>query len=181
MALENDMNHRLNLLVISFFMLTGLMALSCASSGDAGDLAADLAERLTDKLEVDGGAVVDAPAPDTGSGGEIPTITALNAPATIAMEQTFQVELTTDYSNPAGINRVVVFIEGSIRHIHAAGIRFTGNTALLSMVVHEDAMLTGHDFVLHLALQSDDAIVGGYASWTMSIAKAGADAAEATN
>ena len=122
-------------------LIMGLAVMSCASTNNAGELAGVLAERLTDKLEVDGGALIDAPAPATGSSGEIPVITGINAPAFAVMEQSFDVLVTTDYSDPARINRAVVEVEGSIRHIHAAGVSFDGTIARISMVVHQDDAL----------------------------------------
>jgi len=149
-------------------LLLGLAA--CGDTTDAEDLAAALAERLTDAFDFDDGSVIDGPPPPAHGEGDYPQITFLDAPPVLDLGQDFDVDLETDFDRPEEVTGAMVWVKGAARHIDVlrpvdpATLRM-----LLEGRLRQEAELAGQSLDVYFSLYLANGETGLHETWTLSI------------
>ncbi len=166
--------HQLGMTSFSVYLLliAALFFQSCADDSDAGEIAGELAERLTAALEFDGSEVVDEMPPPVGDAGEEAQITELTAPDSIRVGEPFVLEVTTDWPKPEEVNMAVVWVKGSSRHIwvtqdiYPEGASFNAD---MGGLLKNDPELVGKTFIVAVSLQLHTQTSGEYVEWEFEI------------
>ncbi len=156
-------------LVVWGFVLA-FVAAGCSSGSDASDIADALSEKLTDSFNFDGEEVVDESAPKGSSAKDAPQLLEIVAPDTLTIGDMFTVELHSEFADASQIDRAVLYVDGSKRHIrvHARFDTSTGTMILAGHLAVEEKLM-GKQFEIYVALGTASGLVGEYKLWNLKI------------
>ena len=103
------------MVLLAFF---ALIPASCSKkSSNAEKISQALADRLTDAMNFDDGTIVDNVPPPGSDAPEAPQIVKINAPAKLHPGVPFTVRLTTVYDKPKELDKAIVHVTKSSKHL----------------------------------------------------------------
>ena len=154
---------------------------ACSSGDDAADLAEDLANRLTEALDFDGGEVQEGQRPPANLDAEHPQITGLSATsdaAGLTYGETFTITLTTDFTNESAVTGAVAWVENSTEYlkITPATTPVADGQMILTGTLYRNWKLGDRDFVVRMAMMLESGEVGNYETWGLSVRKPAGEA-----
>jgi len=149
-------------------LLLPLLLLACS---DDGDLAQELADRLSSALEFDDATEESGAPPEEHAGdASFPQVTALSAPNQLMPGEPFQLEISTDFANTGAISGVVIQVLQATTYIKVtAQASEPGMPVVIGGTLSRDDRLAGNAFSLRLALLDADGRAGNYYSWSTSV------------
>lgn len=155
------------------FLLTLILfalVLSCSDSSDSGEIAVDLANRLTSALTFEGGTLKDGDPPEEHDGEAYPQIIALNAPERIEAGQSFTLILEGSVPDPAEVVGAIVVVEQADGYLEVLA-EYDAETDRMVLIgeLSEDKELYENSFSIHVALLNTDGMVGNYITWEVEI------------
>jgi len=143
------------------FLLAFIAA--CSSGGHSEQISEDLADRMSDSLEFDGGELEESPMPTGFEGANAPQLSKVLSAQPLRIGDPFVIELETNFSEPQLVDRVLMQIVGSKKHfvIKTGVIKQDGlNKMILSGVLEADDKLKGLQVTMRFALQTREGILG---------------------
>ena len=154
---------------------------ACSSGDDAADLAEDLANRLTDALDFDGGEVQEGERPPANEDAEHPQITGLSATSDtdgLTYGESFTLTLTTDFVNESTIIGAVAWVENSSEYLKIipTSIPVTDGEMMLTGTLNRNWKLGDRDFVIKMAMMLENGEVGNYQAWGLNVRKPAGEA-----
>ena len=141
----------------------------CSGGDDAGDLARDLDERLTDALDFTRGEVLDGPAPAGEAGSDAPQVSDLTAPASLALNDAFILDIATTFAGSDPVDGMIVRVGEADRYIRVPLKSAADPGFQVQGSLGDDARIAGKSFTIHIALQTAGGITGLYTTWSLSI------------
>jgi len=146
--------------------------LQCSSKGTSEDISAELADRMNDSLDFDGGESLDSPAPDGSADDNVPQIAELEAANEIRLGSTFIVNLSSTFEKPEEVDKAIVSVENSTKHIIISSrLVFDGQNYVMNLagLLKNEILLKGKTFSINIALQTKTNLTGQYAKWTLKV------------
>lgn len=160
---------------LGFFLLIPVLLvldLSCSDGADSGEIAVDLANRLTSALEFEGGTLKDGDPPEEHADDEAyPQIIALSAPERIEAGQAFNLLIEGSAPDPAEVAGAVVAVDQASGYLEVmADYDAETDSMLLTGVLNEDEELYENSFTIRVALLDTKGMVGKYLIWELDVA-----------
>ena len=144
------------LLLLVFIVLP-----ACETSSDTKKVLDTLADRLSDALEFDDGNELSGEPPASNDSSTAPAVKSLDAPEEFRIGAPFILDIFSEYATPTEITAVIIQVKGAQRYIRVLAGMANGQITL-SGVLEAVSELKGQDFVLRIALQTNDTMTGPY-------------------
>lgn len=138
-----------------------LLVLAACSHGRAKDIAARLADALTDALDIDGGSEQDGPPPSSSNAPDAPVIKA-TAGSELRLGAPFVFTLYSDYPGD-DVDRAILYVEKAKRYFIVYGALANGRFDIAGLLGTDDE-LRGKAFNFKFALGTSKGLIGPY--WT---------------
>lgn len=151
----------MRLLYLHIFLL--LLLTACSSGGNSEQISEDLADRMSDSLEFDGGELEETPMPEGQESPEAPQLTKVESEEPLRIGDPFVIELETDFNNPQTINRVLMQVVGSSKHfVINTGVVVTEDKKMITLsgILKADEELKGLKVTMLFALKTEDGSLG---------------------
>ena len=158
--------------VVIMMVLTALWAMQCSSGDNAGDLAEDLANRLTDALDFENGDTHDGSAPAGSTDSGAPQIVNLIAPVEMRLGEPFALELYTTFATPEDISSAIVAVRNATKYITVSAVTVpvaSQQVMYISGVLAADTELMDRDFEITVALHTTSGATGMYVTWGVTV------------
>ena len=110
-------NAYVSLSLLAMGLLCAVLFSSCSGGGDSEDIATTLEDRLTTALGFEGASYVAGDAPAGAAGGDAPQIGELSMAGVLYLGADFATEVLSDYTQPAQVDMVIVYVEGAAGYI----------------------------------------------------------------
>ena len=156
------------LIFLALFILESCT--SCSSDADSNKIAEDLADRMTDALDFEGGEMVDSTPPEGNESAEYPQIDSIEEVEELQMGADFIFELNSTYAEPEKVAYIIVYVNDSSKYISIPG-HLLNDFITLAGSLNIDDELKGQDFNISFALQTDDKKTGAYKPLKVKIAE----------
>ena len=157
------------LMLFIFLGFLALLLVSCNHS-DTKKIQKALEDRLTDSLAFDNATAVEGDPPPANSDGSVaPQVTAMDAPETLAMGQSFSLWITTDFADYASIAGAVVHVQNADHYLKITQSMNEPTRMELTGKLLVDEELGGHEFTIRIAFRKQDGTVGNYWSWKLNV------------
>ncbi len=159
---------------IQFLLLTVLLLAllpACSSDTDAGEVASELADRLTDALDFDNGETIEGDIPEGSDSTDAPQISSIQA-SSLQLGAPFAITLQTDFGEPELVEETIMYAEKD--GVKADGYIKVGASPItglvdLSGILRNEMELAGQTFTLYFALKTADGVLGAYVAQTVTI------------
>lgn len=157
-----------------FTLLLMVVSFSCSSKGKSDQISEDLADRLTDNLEFEGGTLEEGDPPDGSDSVLAPQITSIKAPEEFQLGSAFSTIIKSDYtsrtivarllkdSKDDPVVRVIIRVVGSQNGYFVVPVEMLYDTIELAGILDGDEQLRDVKFKLEFALQTASGLTGGY-------------------
>ncbi len=163
---------RFQAMILSAGILVLLILSACSSDSDAGNIAKELADRLTDALDFDGGDVVDELPPDEHAGDNAyPQMQAVSGPNSLAEGASFVLTLTGASDATEMISGAALYVEPADKHIRVEKSAGADGVLELTATFTGGSELQGEEFSIKCALLDADGLAGNYLVWETSVPK----------
>lgn len=140
----------------------------CTGDDDAGDLARQLDERLTDALDFPDAELLDGPAPQGDAGTDAPQITDIAAPPSLTLRDTFTLDISTQFAEADLIDGIILRVGEAERYILVPVVA-PATQIQVQGVLGDDVLLAENTFTISVALKTVDDITGLYQEWSLTI------------
>lgn len=160
----------LNVLLALFFFLS---VLSCSESGNelsSEDIATELANRLTDKLQFENGEKADGGPPPYHEGEDWPQVEFVDPPdLTVSLGGSFSLDVKAAYDFPEDIDGAMVWVQDATTHIDIRDTVDQENLIMrLAAELLPDPELKGRTFDLYVSLYLGEE-TGLHETWRITI------------
>jgi len=163
--------HRVHILLIAVLLVGffGLLGPACTKgSSNAGDIATQLNDRMSDALDFEGGEDHEGDPPAGSSSPMAPQLTAAFLPEDFRLNADFSIVLVTAYKEQNKISHAVIYITGATRYI-TVPIKIVDGVAELPGRLQSDEDIRAQDFSVQMALQLEDGTTGLYKPYSMKV------------
>lgn len=172
-------------LFASIVILCILALATCNSSSNSEEISRELADRLTDSLDFEGGKITESTPPDYDESNEHPQIEYLDVENKLTTDEDFTVDIMPDSDSSPVIPSVMIWVKNSGKRIdvplnanwHKAS---TNLDFLISLdgFLEYDSELVGKTFEVYVALFGEDGITGKHELWELTVVDPDADGDE---
>lgn len=167
----NTFGHVCMLLIL---LSNALVLLSCSSKGNSTQISEDLADRLTDSLDFEGGTLEEGDPPKGDSNPLAPQITSIRGPEEFQLGASFSTTISSDYninfanfkSLKDGLNdpvaKVIIRVLGAQLGYFIVPVELVNQSVELAGILEGDPVLRNIKFRLEFALQTESGLTGAY-------------------